>query len=167
MSKINTPPLGLQSLLGSQSFGDNPDDLLQGVRPTVDMLPFYGVNSLKQDAATAARNTPGGLASFTYASGFTRMLLGVSVYAPTPVAGTYSTEAHILGFSGDGATYNFIIARDEPVVLAANSQYAWGYWLPQPIILEPDVTIAFRALQHTGGANVSFQCSYLYYELQT
>lgn len=61
MSKINKPPLGLQDLLGSQSFGTNPGDLLQGVRPSLDMVPFWLWQNLEyaQDSATATPIVPG------------------------------------------------------------------------------------------------------------
>lgn len=40
MSQINRVPFGLQDLLGSQNFGDNPSELSQVVAPTLDMTPF-------------------------------------------------------------------------------------------------------------------------------
>lgn len=39
--RINTPPRGLQSFLGSQNFGDNPSDLSQIVQPVLSVFPFY------------------------------------------------------------------------------------------------------------------------------
>ena len=53
MSRINTPPIGLQDLLGSKNFGDNPSDLLEQVRPVVDLLPFWGTQKLKFAAESA------------------------------------------------------------------------------------------------------------------
>jgi hypothetical protein len=53
MSKIHRPPRGLQHLLGSQSFGQNPDELAQNVQPTLDMTGFYSAELLK----TATKNT--------------------------------------------------------------------------------------------------------------
>jgi len=45
-SRINTPPIGLQDLLGSQAFGDNPSELLELVQPTLDLLPFLSEGKL-------------------------------------------------------------------------------------------------------------------------
>lgn len=40
MSRVNRVPFGLQDLLGSQNFGDNPSDFAQTIAPTIDMFPF-------------------------------------------------------------------------------------------------------------------------------
>lgn len=47
MSQINRPPIGLQSLLGSKNFGENPSNLAQQVLPAVDMFPFWASQVLK------------------------------------------------------------------------------------------------------------------------
>lgn len=41
MSQITRVPFGLQSLLGSKNFGDNPAELGQVVAPILDMFPFF------------------------------------------------------------------------------------------------------------------------------
>lgn len=41
MSQINRVPQGLQDLLGSKNFGDNPAELSQVVAPTTDLSKFY------------------------------------------------------------------------------------------------------------------------------
>lgn len=41
MTAINRVPRGLQDFLGSRTLGQNPSDLLQSVRPQVDLSPFY------------------------------------------------------------------------------------------------------------------------------
>lgn len=46
MSIINRLPWGLQSLLGSNSQGDNPNNLLRDVRASFDMFPLWGVDAL-------------------------------------------------------------------------------------------------------------------------
>lgn len=52
-TKINTPPIGLQDLLGTQSFGSNPSELLLSVRPIVDLFPFLVADQLAQERAAA------------------------------------------------------------------------------------------------------------------
>lgn len=41
MSRIQSPPRGLQDLLGTQNFGQNPNELSQTVVPVVNMGNFY------------------------------------------------------------------------------------------------------------------------------
>ena len=60
-SRINRPPVGLQDLLGSQSFGDNPNELLQFVTPTLDLEQFYESDLI--DATALAVQIPGTLAA--------------------------------------------------------------------------------------------------------
>ena len=45
-SKINTPPVGLQDLLGSQSFGENPNLLTEVVSPTLEQFPFLSADKI-------------------------------------------------------------------------------------------------------------------------
>lgn len=40
MSRVNKAPIGLQNLLGSQNFGDNPAELAPAIVPTLDMWNF-------------------------------------------------------------------------------------------------------------------------------
>lgn len=54
MSLINRLPLGLQSLLGSKSLGDNPSELLQEVRPTVQLNEFWSVENIRAQSTTDA-----------------------------------------------------------------------------------------------------------------
>jgi hypothetical protein len=57
MGKINRPPIGLQSLLGSINFGVNPSELFETVRPTVDLFPFWAQQTWRIDQQTV--NTAG------------------------------------------------------------------------------------------------------------
>jgi len=41
VSPINALPQGLLDLLGTRALGQNPNELLQAVRPIVDMTPFW------------------------------------------------------------------------------------------------------------------------------
>ena len=52
MGRINTTPGGLQSLLGSTNFGDNPSDLAVVTAPTLEQFQF-----LAQQKVYFARNT--------------------------------------------------------------------------------------------------------------
>lgn len=47
MSKINRIPKGLQDLFGNAAAGQNPADLLQQVRPTIDLTQLWSVEQTK------------------------------------------------------------------------------------------------------------------------
>ncbi len=59
MSKINALPKGLQEFLGNTSQGVNPSDLLNGVRPQFDMLPFWAVDRVQQAVNLISTKTIG------------------------------------------------------------------------------------------------------------
>ena len=60
MSRINRLPWGLQDLLGSNSQGDNPSELMQDVRPQFDMLPLWAVERITfANAFRADAGAPG------------------------------------------------------------------------------------------------------------
>lgn len=164
MSKINTPPIGLQSLLGSQSFGDNPSDLLQQVRPAIDLLPFWGSTKLECQWSAGNRSAPGNITSFAYDANFARMLVGVAIYAGTPTAGTYQSAAYLSKINELPSNQIHLIHSDEPTVVPASSEYGWSFWMPQPLILEPGIGISFRTLQQT--ANATLNCTAIYYRLE-
>lgn len=54
MSRINRVPWGLQDILGSQSQGENPSELLQEVRPSFDMWPLWAQERIQYDRITGS-----------------------------------------------------------------------------------------------------------------
>lgn len=48
MGQINRVPFGLQSLLDSQNFGNNPSNLVESVMPVIDIEPFMRSALLKR-----------------------------------------------------------------------------------------------------------------------
>lgn len=54
-AKINRVPDGLQGILDSKTLGENPDDLLGDIRPTLDLRSLFLANAgIRGDAATAS-----------------------------------------------------------------------------------------------------------------
>ena len=47
MGQINRVPTGLQSLLDSKNFGQNPSELLEQVRPTLDLFSLLAITRLR------------------------------------------------------------------------------------------------------------------------
>jgi len=59
VSKIQTTPKGFQDVLGLKNFGQNPSELLDAVRPIVDIGSFYAQNFLdiaREDITNFALN---------------------------------------------------------------------------------------------------------------
>lgn len=46
MARISRVPFGLQDLLGSTQFGDNPSDFSTEIRPTLDLFRFLASDSI-------------------------------------------------------------------------------------------------------------------------
>jgi len=54
VGKLNQVPDGLLSLLASKTDGVNPSELLESVRPAVDLLTFWTANDLNVETLSAA-----------------------------------------------------------------------------------------------------------------
>lgn len=56
MSRINRVPKGFLDFLGTQNQGDNPSELMQDVRPSIDLFPFFAAErvSLFSDSVNSA-----------------------------------------------------------------------------------------------------------------
>ncbi len=69
MSQINRVPQGLQDLLGSINFGDNPGQLGGVVAPTLDLFPFLSVERLFWDFQNIGFSVAGSLTGVTVPQG--------------------------------------------------------------------------------------------------
>ena len=78
MSRINQPPFGLQSLLGSQNFGDNPSELAQTVVPLIDLWPFLSAEKIRYARGASTLNARGDSVSVTVPEGELWMPLTIS-----------------------------------------------------------------------------------------
>lgn len=76
MSRINRVPFGLQDLLGSQNFGDNPSELAQVVAPSLDMLPFLSAERMSYEYASASVSGNAEIASMVVPEGELWYLVG-------------------------------------------------------------------------------------------
>ena len=171
MSKINTPPIGLQSLLGSQSFGDNPDDLLNGVRGSLDLLPFYSAVKGRFKSNSGARGSAGSFCKTTMGGGVGNegeagLLLGASVNLAIIAGGA--------NFSG-GIRLDNLPNISVPMWLQ-HTEYSTGtaplpgsdfsaltWWAPQPIYLPNDAEV--EAYATSLDANVTATLTIYYIQL--
>jgi len=166
MSKINTPPLGLQNLLGSQNFGDNPSELGQTVAPTLDLLPFYGAGLIRSKQTSGGRSDEGIISSVEL-FGHVAVLF-VSAWVP---GGLSATETCALGLSMEGiASLNLpgnqeiILASGELGAYQATASPSVTYKFDQPLVVESGVEFNSRWMFYAGAAD-TVQLNVVFYDL--
>ena len=139
MSQINRPPLGLQQLLGSQNFGDNPAELGQVVAPTIDLLPFFGSGILRLRRVSGSRINEGEIVSLE----FDEPVAVLSVAAWND-AGASAAGVHVLGVAMSGppsdnlpVDQQHMLGIGVPLVnWPTTSQPAVSFSFPQPLVVE-------------------------------
>lgn len=75
MSRVNTVPAGLQSLLGSTNFGDNPSELSEVLRPSLEQLPFLAAYAVRNETVLTGAATTGNFNRITVPLGEAWMIL--------------------------------------------------------------------------------------------
>lgn len=165
MSQINRPPLGLQQLLGSQNFGQNPRELAQTVQPTIDLFPFFGSGLLRVAEATGGRGDEGLICNVEF---FGRVAV-VSMSAHYQAG---STAVELIGFgfalselAGDTPSDETYLKTWVPESWAATSHCTWGYTLPYPLLLESGAKLGAYYTSFAGAAD-SLKLRVLYYDLE-
>lgn len=79
MSQINQPPFGLQALLGSKNFGDNPSVLAETVLPTVDLTMFLYAEKIFYERTASVLNARGQANSINVPAGELWLLLNATM----------------------------------------------------------------------------------------
>jgi len=69
VSRINRVPFGLQELLGNAAQGDNPSELLDGVRADFDIEPLWHADRLQTAEATSSQSALSAGVQITVPSG--------------------------------------------------------------------------------------------------
>ena len=164
MSRVNRPPLGLQGLLGSQNFGDNPDELLQGIRPSLDLLPFLGSGLLKRYSITGSRATAGSIVKTGDHVGEAWYVLSISVQRLGAINGTDVQSAIDISYveQDTGVVDEHILAVSPQQTLALNQEYAFTWEPKVPLLIEPYVNIGARWLEPDNATRI-MTLSVLYY----
>lgn len=168
MSRINRPPVGLQGLLDSQNFGENPSELGQIVRPTVDLFPFYATQLLRSSNIVGSKTGAGLIETLT--SGVSSpgseqnwFLKGVSVYVANPLVGSVNKAYVALESLVSNVQRRHIIASSTRQTVSGTIEFAWGAQFSQPIPLESNIDIAFYWSENTGLTTENVQVSALYF----
>lgn len=161
MSKINSPPLGLQDLLGSQNFGDNPDELARTVFGGVDLIPFLGSSRLSYARATESNTLTigGGIAPLTVPEGEAWYLLGATANGVGfQVGNEYSIQLAMRKVFPLFPTAEHIIAPMEVRTQVSSSHIeAVTYQPSQPILLQPFSELAIRLFRVPNIGTVTYE----------
>jgi len=166
MSQINRPPLGLQNLLGSQNFGDNPRELAGAVAPTLDMMSFYGSGILRMRRISGALATEGEIAQYEFDDRVA--LLSLAGWQQAGASGAHTCQ---LGLAISGPP-NESLPVDQPHQLAqtfpfahtGTSQPVACYTFPTPLVVEAGTKVHLYWLTNPGNVN-SVQMTILFYDL--
>jgi len=172
-TKINQPSIGLNSLLGTQAFGDNPNLLDQLASPTIDLLPFLGQQLIRSQRTTASRALAGQAIVVTIPAGeaWIPIQLGAGVFynvLDAAAAVNYNLSIRIrpnIFASGSFITVASIIGTVQEVVAGGSLglQFAWSP--PMPIVLGPGSTLLVYCDQVDSVQSQSYELNYMYYRL--
>lgn len=164
MPSINRLPVGLRSLLNYQAGGENPSDLLESIRGTIDLFQFLGPDLLR--AFVEPFSLSAGQADF--------------IEVPAGEMWLWNTW-HIRGDVGVGETFYFEIQLERvqplglnPVSLFGNQtqenapatnafSFTQGEQLPRLMLLTPSQRIVVR--NTFGIGTVTGNLSVTYYAL--
>jgi hypothetical protein len=162
MSKIHRPPRGLQHLLGSQSFGQNPDELAQSVQPTLDLTGYYSSELLKTAVVTGALAADGQVGSITFNAPVAIVAMGCEASTAISADEFVSWDLRLDDLGGTGQAV--------PVYESLRSQYfsgdyiSTGFMLPYPLVVPGGCTA--RAFLRTYSGNLlTIQFRVLYVDL--
>lgn len=168
MSQVNRPPTGLQQLLGSQNFGDNPDQLLNEVRPTLDLLPMYGSGLLRKKTGTGARTNTGEVCNIEFFGDAAIVAIGATAYNGVPTTNEQiEWSLGLKDISGDNPTE--IITLKEfshpSVPYTQTTEVTGGMVMPYPFVIQSGVKVTLK-MDYYSGASISWRLSVLFYDLQ-
>lgn len=168
MSQINRPPQGLQSLLGSQNFGDNPKQLGGVVAPTLDMLPFYGAGILRLRRISSSLAAEGEITSLTFDDQVAVLSVTAWNAAGSAVAGVNILGVAISGPPSDNLPVNqqhMLAIGPYAATGAVTTQPAVCHSFPFPLVVEPGTSFHAHWLFNSGGNNSTVQLTVLFYDL--
>lgn len=158
MPKINTPPLGFQDVLGSKNFGANPDNFLQDVRPSLEMLPFYAVQKLQVERTTGSATTvssPNQVA-ITIPAGEVWLVQSINASVNVGAAVECAPICSLRALPGQVAGTAHPLAAGIIQPLLGGESYPINYTPPQPLLLESDTEITAGWWHSDNGAETKF-----------
>ena len=151
MSRINRTPEGLQVLLGTQAFGDNPNELSQVVSPTVDLLPFFAASRLRQATLTGSRSTPGEIGRLDLPGKALIVSVGAEITAGVVGPGSIRWAFSFQRVPGPDPSNPCFFAISDKMSVDSNITAAWGYTMPRPVVVLPGTKMTLEVLETSGG----------------
>lgn len=158
MSRITRVPTGLQDLLGSKTFGRNPSDLLEEVRPTLGLDDLLVAERLSYKRATLTVTTRGDSADMLVPVGELWLLRSLYIQWNTATAGIeYNLSVGIVDMQN---TVSFapgqpmtLFATGDQVAKTVGSEARFAVTFPQNHILFGDnrLRIEVDELSAAGG----------------
>ena len=145
MSAINRPPLGLQGLLGSKNFGDNPSELARTVQPTLDMLPFMGGTTLRGNRISGGRTTLGLIAQLPVPSDEVWAMIALSCGRAagfTGGGGSIKVALSIDNTAGPFSGHTQFISESPEETVAGTEWFTHSLMFPTPLWLEPNTDLS-------------------------
>ena len=140
MAKVNQLAQGFLDLLDAKTGGKNPADFLDNVRPTIDMVPFYGLASMDSESVSSATVTGAGdqLQLEVPANQFWLVYAaGVQILIATLGSETQLTLRTITPSTSSG-NIGVPIARTEPqTTVVAGQVVRTGVAFGAPLLLRP------------------------------
>jgi len=163
MSKINTPPRGLQNFLGNVNQGVNPSDLDQQVNPTVDLVPFWGTDKLKSIVSGAS-------IAGTLGQGITVEVPEGELWIPIAASGQYfvaqaqtrQISLRVVDQSGGGLS---IIANGRIDSASLTAEVTCGLAFPNRFILPSSWGIRCQIDETSSATAATMEVNIFYYKL--
>jgi hypothetical protein len=132
MSKIHRPPRGLQHLLGSQSFGKNPDELSQIVTPGLDLTGYYAAELLKTQTVNTNVASDGVIGAIKFTAPVGLVAAGIEMGA-LAAAETMAFDIRLANLGGVG--FSTVLSSSNAGDWDAGSTPTWGMMFPNMLIV--------------------------------
>jgi len=165
MSQINRPPIGLQSLLGSQNFGVNPNDLAQQVIGNVDLTSFWAQQTLK---FTQVETTTAGVGSVAEAEVPNGKIWGILTAAFREEILAVNDDMNIsigIDDSAGGVSFSIVAFNQQANVQVASPAYFATVWNPPNLFWLPS-GYNIRGISNSSSAlSRDFSLDVTHYEL--
>lgn len=165
LSKVNTPPRGLQSFLGNVNQGVNPHELDHTISPTVELSPFWGIDQVK-----------GGLASLsisgTVGQGVTVVVPPGQVWQVIAASCDMSLVAtESLGLSlniqdPSGGIMQAVVSEDYIIGTPSVTRLSTGLVFTPHLILPTGWGLRGMVTMATDATNRTMEVNYMYIPLQ-
>lgn len=165
MSQINRPPIGLQFLLGSKNFGENPSDLSQQVIPTLDQLTFFASETLQIRKITATSAGQGLIINEIVPLGEAWIILSAAFGVEILATGDDNNMDVVLT-DGAAGTTSFVVANTisvNPNAVVGSLRTVWTP--PQPFLVPGSFGIGGEVAA-TNLASKDYELDLVYYKLE-